>query len=315
MKFFLFQATLEVDLSAFRNMERGRWVRMIAEGRKTLEQAASQFDVSIEEVQRWCDRSSDFRRLVAVRQARKAQMVPKPRKKRVRTRSARKKSEPKSRPQPKPRHPKRDEAVALVRGQGYSYAEAERATGVCVCTIRDWCIAEGVTPQPRAPHLKRAEAVEAVEAGMSKSKAARTFSVSRRTIDRWCDEAGVKSRFKRGQRFGPELAQKKNRAVALVQNEGLSYDAAGEAEGLSGETVRQECILRGIVSRFAHSESREQGIPAEHPQKERVIAMVRDERLTFAHVAQLEDLPESTIRGWCKENGVESPLAWNGGNS
>ena len=147
-----------------------------------------------------------------------------------------------------------------------------------------------------------------VAAGASKSAMHREHGVDRRTVDRWCEAADVKSRFKQGR--SSDIGEKKARAVVLVKNEGLSYDAAGAREGIEGETVRVECLRLGIVSRFAQQKTRGRGKMASHPQRERLVKMVHEEGLTIAHVARTEGVPESTLRGWCKKDKVSSPLAW-----
>lgn len=164
---------------------------------------------------------------------------------------------------------------------------------------------------PRAIHHDRAKAIADVSDGMSKCAAARKYNVSRRTMDRWSKSANVESRFGRGQRFSDDLQDLKDRGADLVLKNGYSCDAAGEAVGLSGETIRTECRSRGIASRFSHKSSKAKGKVGVDPKRKLCVRMIDEEKLTYAHVARTEGIPESTLRGWCREDGVQSPLAWN----
>lgn len=155
---------------------------------------------------------------------------------------------------------------------------------------------------------KRYDALADVRAGMSESAAARKHKVSRRTINRWCQSAEVVSQFKQGR--PPTSDEQKDRAISLLNKEGLSSKEVGKVLGLSGETVRVLCAKAGVRSRFTHRKNRIAGREPTNLRKERVIAMMRDEHLTCAQASRISGVPESTIRGWCKEVGIVSPLAY-----
>ena len=78
--------------------------------------------------------------------------------------------------------------------------------------------------------------------------------------------------------------------------------------GLSGETVRVLCAKAGVRSRFIHRKNRIAGREPTNLRKERVIVMMRDEHLTCAQASRISGVPESTIRGWCKEVALSPRL-------
>ena len=307
-------------MSTVTDLEKNMAIQAIASGIETPEEVAARLLAPLELIHNWCSTPA-FRMLcrrygqeVVVYQYNPDFMDrivdPEPTRRAcsVHRRGPERKQKVRARPKPKPK-PKSE---AKPRAQ----ARPRRCAG---------------DPRPKFLHhpcWKRVLAVADMTFGASKSGTARKYEVSRRTMDRWCDEAGVESRFQQGQRLPKKQAevceveeearkareaeeeewrQKRAEAVRLVRDERQSIGAAHRATGVKRSTIQDDCRKAGVKSRLGHVGGVKPSGIALDPKVDEAVELVRVERITYAEARRRTGVPESTTRRACKAAGVRSP--------
>lgn len=97
-------------------------------------------------------------------------------------------------------------AVLAALRSGEHPREVSARTGIHYDTLRSWAEAHSIPfPDKRLRYdgVARATAVERIAAGASVSDVARELRLSRRSVARWCRDAGVASQWQPGQGMAP----------------------------------------------------------------------------------------------------------------
>jgi len=279
-------------------LEKNMAMQTIASGVREPEDVAKSLGVPLGRVHNWCS-TPQFRELCRrygqelvryeydpqfVEEEPEEEFKPRPRARTRRPRQKQKsKSKPRSKPKPKPKYE------------------------------------SGFKPKIlRQPCWKRVLAIADVSVGISKSAVARKYEVSRRTIDRWCDDADVASQFKQGYRLTVVERRKhtrlrnakkhsRARAVRLVDEKDYTYARASRATGVPTSTVQDDCEKAEVRSRRSHRNgSAPSGVPFDSKVDE-AVELVRIEHVTYAEAHRRTGVPPSTIRRACDAADVRTP--------